>query len=251
MNSNRIANRISDLLKLTGFSEQNTIEELTDHYLTHIEEEVKRGLNSQQAIRETFQEIANIDITEFKGKKKKENWKWIILLAIIMLGSTYFAFSPQEKIEIPVAPKENSALEVPSQPKEITPPSGLPTRQPNLDITSGFGFRIHPMMKQRKMHSGIDIRAKSGTPVLATGDGLVIEAGYKEKPGNYVVIQHDGGYTTKFYHLSDLTVVSGVEVTEGQQIGEVGNSGMSFKSHLHYEVLKDDVPMNPKEIIKP
>jgi murein DD-endopeptidase MepM/ murein hydrolase activator NlpD len=251
MNLNRIAERISELLRLKGFNEKHTVDELADHYLTHIEEEIKRGVNSQQAIRETFQEIANIDMLEFRSNKKKLTKKWILLLSIVLLGMVYHFYTTNKNAPIDVS-ADNIELPNTSNTKtqEITPPSGLPIEQAKFNITSDFGFRIHPIHQEKELHRGIDIKAKLGTPVHATGDGTVLEAGFKDKAGKYIVIQHEGNYTTKYFHLSDFSVVVGTKVTKGQKIGKVGNTGMSFKPHLHYEILKNDLPVNPKIFIK-
>lgn len=255
MNSNRIANRINDLLKMTGITDKQTLEELSDHYLTHIEEEVKRGVNSQKAVRETFQEIANIDISNFEPRKKTSHRKWLILITLILLGlGCYFNHSPKEtlKKDVVVETQQISKNEINKGiDKTIAPPKGFPIQQSEFDITSEFGFRIHPIRKQKQLHKGIDIRAKKGTPVLSTGEGKILEAGYKEKAGKYISIQHPGNYITKYYHLSDISVVAGVEVQEGQEIGKVGSSGLSLNPHLHYEILKNEVPVNPREILKP
>ena len=252
MNLNRIAERITELLTLKGFTEKHTVEELTDHYLTHIEEEIKRGVNAQQAIRETFQEVANIDILEFQSQKKKQTKKWILLLPFVLLGMIYLLYPSNQNSNININTNKIANLHSPNKGiKEINPPTGLPIDQADFDITSDFGFRIHPVNQQKTLHRGIDIRAEIGTPVLATGDGTILEAGYKEKPGKYVVIQHEGNYTTKYFHLSDFSVIAGTPVTKGQKIGKVGNSGLSFMPHLHYEILKDNLPVNPKEFIKP
>lgn len=252
MNSDQIANRISDLLRLSGFSEEHTVEELTDHYLTHIEEEVRRGVNSQQAVRETFQEIASLDMTHFHNSQKNNKWKWLSILFVIFLGTLLYLYTqnstkPSFEVSSDIARNEVQR----NVTKEISAPTGLPIDQSKLDITSDFGFRIHPKNQRKELHKGIDIRAKSGTPVLSTGKGIVLEAGYKQKPGKYVIIQHPGGYTTKYFHLSDFCVIAGEKIEKGKPIGKVGNSGLSFMPHLHYEVLKNEIPVNPKEFIKP
>ena len=251
MNLNRIANRIIELLRLKGFTENHTVDELTDHYLTHIEEEIKRGVNSQQAIRETFQEIANIDILQFTPHKKTHLKKWVLLLSIILLGIAYHFYTTNQDAHIEASnDKITTLLTLTSKNQEIKPPSGLPIESAKFNITSDFGFRIHPIHQEKELHRGIDIKAKVGTPVLATGDGTVIEAGFKEKPGKYIIIQHEGNYTTKYFHLSDLSVIAGTQVTKGQKIGKVGNSGLSFMPHLHYEILRNDLPVNPNKYIK-
>ncbi|MDF1697925.1 MAG: M23 family metallopeptidase [Saprospiraceae bacterium] len=249
MNSDHTTNRISDLLRLAGFKDKHTVEELTDHYLSHIENEVKLGVNSQQAVRETFQDIANLDSSQFKVKKNLPANRWILLCVFLLTTLGFFFLqsnSTKEKLNTPSNTPTPLALQINNE-----PPNGAPILQNTLDITSDFGMRMHPYTKSRKHHRGIDIRAKIGTPVIATGTGKVIETGFKKKPGKYIIIQHEEGFTTKFYHLSEIAVEENEEIKKGQIIGKVGNSGLSMMPHLHYEILKDEIPVNPKEYLEP
>ena len=107
-------------------------------------------------------------------------------------------------------------------------------------------MRMHPLSKQSVHHKGIDIPAKMGTPVLSTGNGIVKEAGYDEKSGNFVTIRHNDLYETKYLHLLEFLVSPKDYVEKGQMIGKVGNSGLSMMPHLHYEILKNEIPVNPK-----
>ena len=113
------------------------------------------------------------------------------------------------------------------------------------NITSGFGRRFHPILKILRPHTGIDIAAPRGTPVYATADGVVSReiggAGY----GIDVIINHGYSYKTVYAHLSKKLVKAGQKVKRGQIIGYVGNTGLSFGSHLHYEVIKNGVYVNP------
>jgi murein DD-endopeptidase MepM/ murein hydrolase activator NlpD len=113
-------------------------------------------------------------------------------------------------------------------------------------ILSGFGMRMHPIYKVEKMHTGIDFGAAEGTPIYATGDGVVeradnLEQGY----GNHVVINHGFGYQTLYAHMSRIAVTVGLKVKRGQIIGYVGSTGESTGFHLHYEVIKNGVKVNP------
>lgn len=112
-------------------------------------------------------------------------------------------------------------------------------------ISSGFGMRIHPIHKVHKMHSGIDIVAPRGTPVHATGDGIVKRAAWAGSYGNLVEIEHGYGYTTRYAHLASYNTRAGQRVKRGQCIGYVGTTGGSTGLHLHYEVLKDKKFVNP------
>lgn len=113
-------------------------------------------------------------------------------------------------------------------------------------LISGFGFRIHPIYKVKKMHTGLDFSAPKGTPVYATGDGIVITAnksfsGY----GNEIEIKHGFGYITKYAHLNAFKVTRGQKIKRGQHIGYVGSTGTSVSPHLHYEVIKNNAKVNP------
>jgi len=127
----------------------------------------------------------------------------------------------------------------------------IPAIQPieNRDLTliaSGFGHRIHPIYKIPKMHNGIDFSAPVGTPVRATGDGLVQSVTRTERGlGNQIVIDHGFGYTSLYASLDELNVRQGVRVKRGDLIGTVGNTGLSVAPHLHYEVHLDGKAMNP------
>ena len=246
MNLNQITGRITDLLKLTGVSDSHAIEELADHYLTHIEEEVRRGVNAQKAVREAYQEIANLDSSQFTDQNYPNDKRGLFLFFLLFIGIAFYFF----QLNPNAAQVQAKSLQAQEE-AIIDPPAGSPILQTDLRITSEFGLRTHPIAQHRELHKGIDIRAKIGTPVLSTGKGYVKEAGYKSKAGNYIVIQHEGNYITKYYHLSDISIKSNEKVREGQIIGKVGNSGLSMMPHLHYEVLKDQVPVNPRAYIEP
>ncbi|MGB5943723.1 MAG: M23 family metallopeptidase [Leeuwenhoekiella sp.] len=129
--------------------------------------------------------------------------------------------------------------------------AAVPAIQPvkNEDLTriaSGYGMRSDPFTKQRKMHWGMDFTARRGTPVYATGDGIVTRAddnstGY----GNHIRIDHGYGYTSLYAHLYKYNVRRGQKVTRGDLIGFVGSTGRSQGPHLHYEIFKDDQRINP------
>ena len=129
--------------------------------------------------------------------------------------------------------------------------ASIPAIQPlsNKDlkrIASGFGYRIHPIYKTFRMHTGIDFSAPVGTPLYATGDGVVEHlksrmTGY----GKLVIINHGYGYESLYGHMSKIIVKAGEKVKRGQVIGYVGNTGRSTGPHCHYEVRKNGKPVNP------
>ncbi len=110
---------------------------------------------------------------------------------------------------------------------------------------SGFGYRMHPIYKIRKMHEGLDFAAPIGTPIYATGDGQIIAMGAERGYGNRVMINHGYGYVTKYAHMSKFKVRKGQRVKRGDVIGLVGNTGFSTGPHCHYEVYKSGKPINP------
>lgn len=111
--------------------------------------------------------------------------------------------------------------------------------------TSGFGNRIHPIYKTRKMHEGIDFAGPIGTPIYATGNGKVVKVGTESGYGKHVIIDHGYTYKTHYAHLSAYTVKRGQKVKRGDIIGFLGNTGRTSGPHIHYEVLKNDIPVNP------
>jgi murein DD-endopeptidase MepM/ murein hydrolase activator NlpD len=129
--------------------------------------------------------------------------------------------------------------------------AALPAIQPvsnkNLSrMASGYGPRIHPIYKTRKMHSGMDFSAKSGTPIYATGDGKVSKVRRSRRGyGNHVIINHGYGYKTLYAHMKKYAVKKGQKVKRGEVIGYVGSTGTSVAPHLHYEVHKDGKKINP------
>lgn len=129
--------------------------------------------------------------------------------------------------------------------------AALPAIQPisNRDlfrIASHFGYRTDPFYKIKKFHEGIDFTAPVGTEVHATGDGVVVSVERSRVGfGNHIVIDHDFNYQTLYAHLSKFNVRRGEKVRRGQVIGFVGNTGRSTAPHLHYEVHKNGVPVNP------
>ncbi|MFN5147527.1 MAG: M23 family metallopeptidase [Flavobacteriia bacterium] len=126
-------------------------------------------------------------------------------------------------------------------------PAIQPVSNKNLrEMASGFGYRIDPIYKTRRMHTGMDFTARTGTDVYATGDGVVEELessgwGY----GRCIVINHGYGYKTRYAHLSAFKVKRGQKVKRGELIGLVGSTGKSTGPHLHYEVEKGGKKVNP------
>ena len=123
-----------------------------------------------------------------------------------------------------------------------------PVRPTNGRITSPFGMRRHPILGYVRMHRGIDMGGGYGGPVFAVSDGVVQVAGRTGGYGNYVKLSHGGGLGTGYGHMSRIAVRAGQHVSRGQVIGYIGSSSLSTGPHLHYEVYRNGVPVNPLSI---
>jgi hypothetical protein len=129
--------------------------------------------------------------------------------------------------------------------------ASVPAIQPILNenlnmLASGYGMRIHPILKVRKMHKGVDFAAPKGTPIYATGDGVVVAVktvfgGY----GKHIEIDHGFGFVTRYAHMNEFKVRKGQKIKRGDLIGTVGNTGSSTAPHVHYEIMKDGRFVNP------
>lgn len=117
-------------------------------------------------------------------------------------------------------------------------------------LSSPFGYRRHPVTGGRRMHNGLDMAAGKGTDIFSTADGIVTFAGWHAGYGNYVTIQHEFGIETRYGHMSRIRVKKGQRVSRGQQIGDMGSTGQSTGTHLHYEVRVNEKPVNPMNYIE-
>lgn len=209
-------------------------EELLDHICTAIENRLRAGATFPLALAQTFVTFPKDEIKEIEEQivsslnqkhaiMKKVSW---LALASLLLCSTFIWAHQQE-------------------PPTISPLGG------SYEITSGFGQRLHPILKEKRMHRGVDFRAPIGTPVKATSDGKVIKAGETYGYGIRIVIQHDESYQTLYAQLSELKVKVGQTVKKGDVIGKVGSSGLSTAPHLHYEVIKDGACEDPEKYLQP
>jgi murein DD-endopeptidase MepM/ murein hydrolase activator NlpD len=115
-------------------------------------------------------------------------------------------------------------------------------------ISSGYGPRLHPIHGYTRFHRGLDFAAPKGTPVIAAADGIVVKSSWYGVYGHYIEIQHSGGYSTVYAHLSGYAkhIHPGVRVAQGRTIGFVGTTGSSTGPHLHFELKKNGSQINPK-----
>ncbi len=129
--------------------------------------------------------------------------------------------------------------------------ASIPAIQPMITnesvyLSSGFGNRFHPIYKTKRMHPGIDFSAPIGTEIHVTGNGVVERVERKRRGYGYnIIIDHGFGYKTLYAHLSEIDVVTGQQVSRGEIIGKVGNTGTSTAPHLHYEIIRNGSKINP------
>ena len=126
-------------------------------------------------------------------------------------------------------------------------PAILPVNKSESKFTSGYGMRRDPVSGYRRFHDGHDFSAKRGTPVYATGDGIVKTSTYFGSYGNYIEIDHGYGLVTVYGHLNKRNVKKGMKISRGTKIGTVGNTGRSTAPHLHYEIKEKGRNINPSE----
>jgi len=115
-------------------------------------------------------------------------------------------------------------------------------------LTSGFGYRVHPILGYRRFHRGVDFGASHGTPILAATDGRVAVAGWGGGYGKVVELRHGGGLATRYGHMSRIAVAAGQAVRQGQVIGYVGSTGLSTGPHLHYEMFRNGQLVDPRTV---
>jgi murein DD-endopeptidase MepM/ murein hydrolase activator NlpD len=124
-------------------------------------------------------------------------------------------------------------------------PAIIPVKKGDFYVASGYKMRMHPILKINKFHKGMDFTAPKGTPIYASGDGVVSLAQRSSTFGKVIFIEHGYGYKTIYAHMSKMAVRKNTKVKRGDLIGYVGNTGLSVAPHLHYEVHKDGRAVNP------
>lgn len=219
---------IEVLLKKKGLFFKNSIEEYTDHYTSMYENYLSAYTKEQADV--------YIQVAINRLDSKQINKDYLILFyknkllmtassSILILCTFFFLFQNE-------------------------PPSMNPVDMTAEKISSTFGMRTHPFTKKKKQHKGIDIKGEIGDAVYATSSGKIIEAGFNDKFGYHIEIQHDKIYSTRYHHLSKVNVTIGEKVTKGKVIGEIGSTGLSTGPHLHYEVLENGKAIDPKPFIQ-
>ena len=243
-------------LENQGLKDGPLKEELLDHMCCQIEQAMSEGMLFHQALQQSldaFQEDEMKDLQQHflnNSNQKRSIMMKVSLFALSALLLVAIHFNRNEILDQkPLMDNELAAVishVIFPDPPTISPLNG------DTKITSGFGMRVHPVHNVKKQHKGIDFKASMGTPVYATSDGVITKVGIMPKGyGKHIIIEHDDHFKTLYAQLSQMDVKVGDEVKRGDQIGAVGSSGMSTASHLHYEVIKDGVRVDPEEYLRP
>jgi murein DD-endopeptidase MepM/ murein hydrolase activator NlpD len=128
-------------------------------------------------------------------------------------------------------------------------PSISPVESKSVRIGSGYGMRMHPKLRVKRFHTGIDLILPEGETVLSTANGIVIESASDEQRGNYLLIKHNELFTTAYFHFKSVSVKKGDKIEKGQTIGLIGSTGISTEPHLHYEVIKNGKAVDPIDFL--
>ncbi len=177
-----------------------------------------------------------------QNQSKKVNLlKLFIVLPLLMAFLVAFNIKEEVKFSEPV-----SLISINSN--EMVDFQSPIAHQEIKRISAGFGLGQNKFEKD-KFHNGIDLVATTGTKVMASSAGTVKVSSQTASNGNYIIVEHESGYSTKYMHLKDKSVKSGEQIEQGATIGHVGNTGKSTGPHLHFEILKSDKPINPESLI--
>lgn len=239
-NTVTIIREIRIRLEAKGISDANQLEELEDHYISSVEHKIKMGQEADEALYSTLKELDSIEF-EYSPAVAHKTLAFAALFCLLSLIGLYFYLF----VSVPSAASNNNTK------SRLEAPQNWPIATPSKIITSEFGPRHHHLLKTKKHHSGIDIKASQGTPVLASNGGLILEAGYHQKYGNYIVLQHNDRFSTRYMHLSSLTIESCDIVVMGEQMGNVGSTGLSSGPHLHFEILDNGQAIDPMIFLQP
>lgn len=175
----------------------------------------------------------------------------ITLMFVISLVLSFFVWLPgtlSTAGEVPPTTQVTPIATLQSVALNDSIPSLHPLKS-RAKVTSGFGMRYHPLLKEKRMHKGIDFMARMGTDVYATAAGTIKTVTEDDGYGMYIDVEHADGYETRYSNLSRQVVKEGQSIAKGEKIGESGNSGLSTAPHLHYEVRRNAKPIDPVDYL--
>ena len=206
-------------------------------YLTGIKQQIEPAIASPLTSAFSFHSIKNrINMMTRKRTPVYGLATYTIVLPVIFC--LLMAFSPRKHFQISI-PEEIDSIY-----GQVT--LGLPIdKEYDFSLASGYGERMHPVLGVMRLHTGIDLVAEEGVPVVSTEAGVVIKAHLAHAWGNIIVVQHDDRYSTSYSHLKSMNVKVGDKVRKGEMIGLVGHTGLSSKDHLHFELHENGVAIDP------
>lgn len=206
-------------------------------YLTCIRQQLEPAIASPLTSAFTFHSIKNrINMMTRKRTPVYGLATYTIVLPVIFC--LLMAFSSRKDFQIAI-PEE-------TDPGYAQVTFGLPIdKEYGFSLASGYGERMHPVLGVMRLHTGIDLVAEEGVPVVSTEAGVVIKAHLAHAWGNIIVVQHDDKYSTSYSHLKSMNVKVGDKVQKGEVIGLVGHTGLSNKDHLHFELHENGVAIDP------
>jgi murein DD-endopeptidase MepM/ murein hydrolase activator NlpD len=206
------------------------------NYLGSMRDQVERSISASLVSEFHFNSIKNrINMLTRKRTPFFVSVSYATVLPIILFGLT--AFSSKD-----LPTERHGQIQITGDPFSLA----MPIEKGNTyALESGYGKRVHPTLGVERLHTGIDLVAESGVPVVSAEGGTVVKAQFLKSWGNIIVVRHNDTYATSYSHLKSISVREGDEVRKGQVIGAVGNTGLSVKSHLHFEVLRNGKAVDP------
>ena len=232
--------QVDGFLRTLGPLRAEKREELLDHLCCDIERAMWQGMSFEQAFTQCQGRWNENEVKKIHSSTRSTSIMVKLLTVFILsLGSITFLSLPLAEEPIMTSVEESGCL--------LLDPPGRSPLSDDHRLSAKFGMMLHPITKKKQMHRGLDWAAPAGTPVKAAGSGIVLEAGDKGNYGKCVIIVHDEIYQTLYAHLESIDVAVNQEIQAGDILGKVGNTGLSTGPHLHYEVLKNGVAVNPAD----
>ncbi len=211
-------------------------------YLASIRNQIERTISTSLVSEFHFKSIkSRINMLTRKKTPVFVSVSYATVLPIILFGLT--AFSPKR---LPGGRQDQ--IQFTQDPMSFAMPID---KEDTYTLESGYGERVHPVLGVTRMHTGIDMVAESGVPVVSAEAGTVVKAEFLKMWGNIIVVRHNDTYATSYSHLKSMAVREGDEVRKGQVIGQVGNTGLSGRNHLHFELLRNDKAIDPMTYLPP
>jgi len=235
LSTERLRDRSTDLLEELGTTRQRT--EAERSRVAAEESTLRSERESQAAVRHQISvEIANQALVLKEVASRQDEFE--------AQARELEAQSSAIAEQLQIRQRESSSTSRSSS-SASSSSSGFGGPLASLRVSSGFGYRVHPIYGSVRLHTGVDLSASSGTPIRAAAGGVVASAGWLGGYGNAVVIDHGGGRATLYAHQSAMNVRPGQEVDKGEVIGRVGCTGSCTGPHLHYEVRLNGNPVDP------